>query len=115
MSQKEAPYYQAARFPNEKKAGDVYFPVQQMIYEAKDDCDLSVYRFRHERVWLVVVLGEKPPDELHLRIEAALTHGVLVSLREDVLAYLQDRRVQASQLGPWVEVHYDNPEDGGKR
>ena len=107
------PYYLAARFPNEKKAGAVYFPLQQMIFEARDDCDLSAYRFKLENVWHVVVLGEQPPNELHQRIEAELTNGVLVSLRKEVLDYLQDRRAEASLLGPWVEGHYKNPEEGG--
>ena len=105
------PYYLAARFPGIAEAGVVYFPLQQMVFEAKDDCDLSVYRVRHEGVWLVVVLGEQPPEELHLRIEAKLTNGVLVSLRADVVRYLQDRRAHATQLGSWVEGHYDHGEE----
>ena len=109
----ETPYYLAARFPSEQKAGETYFPLQQMIFEAKDDCDLSVYRFKLENVRHVVVLGEQPPNELHQRIEAKLTNGVLVSLRKDALDYLLDRRAQAIQLGPWVEGHYRNPEEGG--
>ena len=104
------PYYQAARFQSKQKAGAVYFPLQQYIFEVKDDCDLSVYRFRHEGTWYVVVIGDKPPESIHVAIEAKLTNGVLVSLGEDVLAYLQDRRARAIQLGPWVEGHYDNSE-----
>ena len=105
------PYYQAARFQSKQKAGAVYFPLQQYIFEVKDDCDLSVYRFRHEGTWYVVVVGDKPPESIHVAIEAKLTNGVLVSLGEDVLAYLQDRRARAIQLGPWVEAHYDNAEE----
>ncbi len=107
----DTPYYQAARFPNKQKAGAVYFPLQQMIFEAKDECDLSVYRFKHEGVWYVVVLGEQPSSSLHVQIEAKLTSGVLVSLSKDVLAYLQDRRARATLLGPWVEGHYHDSEE----
>src|SRR5258708_6991750 len=107
------PYYLAARFPGKAEAGVVYLPLQQMVFEAKDDCDLSVYRLALSGVWHVVVLGEQPPEELHLRIEAQLTNGVLVSLRADVLRYLQDRRAQATQLGSWVEGHYDHSEEEG--
>ena len=103
-------YYLAARFPNQQKAGATYFPLQQMIFEARDDCDLSVYRFKLNNVWHVVVLGEQPPEELHQRIEAKLTTGTLVSLSEDALDYLLERRARAIQLGPWVEGHYDNSE-----
>jgi hypothetical protein len=105
------PYYLAARFQSLEKAGETYFPIQQIIFEAKDECDLSAYRIRIEDVWHVVVLGEKPPDELHVRIEAELTNGVLVTIREDALNYLQDRRAQAILLGPWVEAHYYHPEE----
>jgi len=107
------PYYLAARFPNEKKAGTVYFPLQQMIFEARDDCDLSVFRFKHKSTWYVVVIGERPPESLHVAIEAQLTNGTLTTLDQDVLDYLQDRRARAIQLGPWVEGHYKNPEEGG--
>ena len=75
-------------------------------------CDLSAYRIRIEGVWHVVVLGEKPPDALHVRIEAELTNGgVLVSVREDVLRFLRNRREEASELGSWVEGHYEHPEE----
>jgi len=105
------PYYLAARFPSAEEAGSVYFPLQQMVFAAHDDCDLSVYRIRHEGVWLVVVLGEPPPKALHLRIEAALTNGTLVTLREDVLRFLQARRSQVAPLAPWVELHHHEEEE----
>ena len=89
----------------------MYFPLQEMVFAAHDDCDLSVYRIRHEGVWLVVVLGEPPPDELHMRIEAKLTNGTLVTLREDVLRFLQARRAQVSPLAPWVELHHTHEEE----
>ncbi len=105
------PYYLAARFQSLEKAGATYFPIQQILFEEQDECDLSCYRLRIGRVWHVVVLGEKPPDKLHVRIEALLTNGVLVTIPEDALAYLQDRRAEATLLGPWVEIHYEHPEE----
>jgi len=102
------PYYLAARFPAKEQAGEAYFPLQKIVFEAKELCDLSVYRLAVSGVWHVVVLGVKPPIELHLRIEAVLTRGVLVNLRADVLRYLYGRRSDASQLGSWVEGHYDH-------
>ena len=100
------PYHLAARFPSEETAGLVYLPLQEMIFEAKDDCDLSAYRLAISGVWHVVVLGEEPPQDLHLKIEAQLTRGVLVTLRADALRYLFQRRTEATLLGPWVEGHY---------
>jgi len=105
------PFYQAARFPSKEAAGSIYFPLQQMVFAAHEDCDLSVYRIRHEGVWLVVVLGEPPPKALHLRIEAELTKGILVTLREDVLRFLQARRSQVAPFAPWVELHHHEEEE----
>ena len=99
------PYYQAARFHNKKAAGAVYDVIQDILYQ-NVDCDLSAFRLKQERTFLVIVLGEKPPDSLHIALEALLTNGVLVSLSEDQLNYLQDRRAEATQLGSWVEAHY---------
>jgi hypothetical protein len=107
-------YTQAARFASKTKAGEIYFQLQKLLYEEKDDCDLSAYRFQIIEGWHVVVIGEKPSDTLHVRIEAFLSHGTLTNLtsaRPDVIAYLQGRRLQASQLGPWVEFHYGTPDE----
>jgi hypothetical protein len=101
----EVPYYQAARFPNKSTAGAVYSVVQDILYK-NVDCDLSVYRLKQGRTFIVVVLGEKPSDSLHIALEALLTNGVLVSLSEDQLHYLQVRRAEAVQIAPWVEGHY---------
>ena len=108
------PYCQAARFPTKEKAGEVYFLLQTLIFEAKDACDLSAYRFQITEGWHVVVLGEQPTPELHQHIEALLTQGTLVNLqniRPDVLSHLQNRRVQAARIAPWVEGHY-RPSEG---
>ena len=110
----EIPYYQAARFPTKEKAGEVYFALEKLIFEAKDKSDLSAYRFRITEGWHVVVLGEQPTPELHQRIEALLTQGTLVNLqniRPDVLSHLQNRRAQAARIAPWVEGHYRPSEE----
>jgi hypothetical protein len=109
MTQQAPPYYQAARFANKAKAGQVYTPLQEIVFE--EDCDLSAYRLKITEGRHVVVLGERPNDQLHQRIEALLTHGTLVTLRPDVLDYLQSRRAQATQIGPWVERHVDVPDE----
>jgi len=70
-------YSLAARFQSLEKAGETYFPIQQIIF-----------------------------------IEAELIKtDVLVTIREDALRYLQDRRAQATQLGSWVKGHYQHPEE----
>jgi hypothetical protein len=109
----DQPYYQAARFATKEQAGAVYFSLQTLIFAAKDDCDLSAYRIHITEGWHVVVVGEQPPEALHVQMEALLTQGTLVSLstRPDVLEYLHQRRVQATTLAPWVEAHYDHQEE----
>jgi len=109
MTQQSTPFYLAARFANKAKAGQVYTPLQEIIFQA--DCDLSAYRFRITEGWHVIVLGEKPNDQLHQRMEALLTNGTLVTLRPDILDYLQSRRAQASQIGSWVERHLNVPDE----
>jgi len=105
------PYYLAARFQSKQKAGLIYFPLQQFIFVAKDECDLSVYRFKHKGTWYVVVVGDRPPDSIHVAIEAQLTNGTLITLDADMLVYLMERRNEAIQFGPWVEGHYDTSEE----
>lgn len=100
------PYYLASRFKDKKKAGDVYFVVQELIYQDVD-CDLSAFRVMLNGLWHVVVLGEKPAENLYLQLEAQLTNGTLVTLDPETILWLTRRREQATQIGPWVEGHYD--------
>jgi hypothetical protein len=114
MAQEPTPYYQAARFPHKTAAGKAYDPLQAVIFE--EECDLSVYRFfrQRERKWYVVVIGEKPPSQLHQRLETilfTLTRGERVTLDNETVVALLSRRAQQVQLGPWVERHYQPPEE----
>ncbi len=113
MSQEAPPYYQAARFPNKAAAGKAYAPIQAIIFD--EQCDLSAYRFfeQHQRKWYVVVIGEQPLPQVHQRIETilhSLTRGERVPLDSETLLFLLARRAQQSLLGPWVEHHYDVPD-----
>ncbi len=97
-------YCWAARFASKQQAGKVYTSLQDMVYDKRDRCDLSVYCIKITEGWHVIVLGVTPPEPLHLRIEAALTHGTLVNLRStrpDVISYLSDRRARIAPLAPW--------------
>ncbi len=113
MTQNLPSYYQAAHFISEAAAGKAYTPLQILIYDKKNDCDLSAYRFKITSGWYVVILGKKPNEALRAQIEALLRKGTLVTLerRPDVLAYLQRRRERASQIAPWVELHYRHREE----
>ena len=111
MSSKErverasTPYYQAARFTGEKPAGRAYRQAREAIFTAPD-CDLSAYRFHLSRVWHVAVVGEQPPEDLEHQLQKILSRGELTSLPEQLVRMLEQRRVQATRLGSWVEGHY---------
>ena len=105
-------YCLAARFADKTQAGRAYEPLQQLIFEERENCDLSAYRLHITEGWHVVVLGEKPSDALHTRIEALLSRGTgvhLFAMRPDVIEYLLGRRAKAVNIAPWVEVHRDIP------
>lgn len=104
--QEPQPYYQAARFQSERFAGRTYRQAQAAIYNAREDVDLSAYRFHLNQIWHVAVLGEQPSAEFEQRIQQILAAGELTPLPEEVLKLLVERRAQATQLGPWVEGHY---------
>jgi hypothetical protein len=99
-----APYYRAARFPSERPAGHAYQQAQELVYQA--DLELSCFRFLIQRAWHVTVLGDPPPDDIDHQIEQILMPGEAVTLSEEVLGFLSERRQAATQLGQWVEGHY---------
>ncbi len=114
MSQEQTPYYQAARFPKKRAAGKAYTPIEQIIHDA--ECELSAYRFLvpSEGKWYVVVIGEKPDQQLHERLQTVLTtltRGEPAILDEETLLLLLARRIQQAQRGSWVEGHYPTPND----
>ncbi len=110
----ETPYYQAARYPNKTAAGKAYNPIQQIIHN--EQCDLSAYRYfaPQERKWYVVVIGNQPPAQLHGRLKTiltTLTRGEPAKLAEEVIVFLLGRRLEQSQIAPWVEHHYSAPDE----
>src|SRR5687768_9113720 len=95
------PYLRAARFTGERPAGQAYFQVQEAMYTAEPN-DLSAYRLRLREVWHVAVLGEPPPADLGQRIDAILAAGEPVTLPDDVVTALAERRAQTIRQGPWT-------------
>jgi hypothetical protein len=99
-------YHQAARYPDEQTSERPYDQMQQAIYETP--CDLSAYRLMLGRdlVWHVAVLGNTPPEQLHRRITEILATGEQVTLPDNDLIALNERRKKQSKRGEWVEGHY---------
>ena len=105
--QEHAPsFHQAARYPDEQSSETPYDQAQQTIYETP--CDLSIYRLRlgHNLVWHVAVLGSPPPEDLQRRIEEILSTGEPVTLPDDILTHLVQRRAEQSGRGDWAEAHH---------
>ena len=100
------PYGRAARLPGEQPAGRAYRRAQDAIDRAREEVDLSAYRFHVNRVWHVAVLGEAPPAELDHRLQQILAAGAPIELPADILQLPQTRRAQDSQLGGWAEGHW---------
>ena len=99
-------YHHAARFSGERPARQAYNKAQGAIYGYEPDCDLSAYRLRINQVWHVAVVGTPPPDDLDEQLRAILSGAEALTLPPEMLAMLQKRRAEATQLGPWVEGHY---------
>jgi len=96
-------YYQAAKFPDEPTSNTAYEEARQALKETP--CDLSTYRTillpTHE--WHLLVLGQTPDEALRERINHALLKGEVVELPEEVWRAFNQRRIEQSAQGPWVE------------
>jgi hypothetical protein len=99
-------YLRAARFPGERPAGQAYFAVQRVIYEAPQPLDLSVFRLQLNQLWHVAALGIVPPAPVLQAVERILDTGEPVTLPEEVVGALQERRAQATRQAPWVQRHF---------
>lgn len=100
------PYQRAARFASERPAGESYFAIQRVIYDAPQPTDLSVYRLRLNDLWHVAALGLVPPAPVLHAIEAALAPGEPTELPAEVWQALAERRAQQIRKGPWTEGHH---------
>ena len=99
-------YYLAARFRREEQAERVYFQIQGLVKRDSEQLDLSVFRFQLRGESIVAVIGDNPGAEVEGRLNRRLSGGEKVSLDEDTLNFLKQRRESAIQQGPWVERHY---------
>ena len=117
-------YQRAARFAGEQPAGRAYTQAQQVIYEAPQPIDVSVYRLQLNRLWHVAALGFVPPAPVLQALEGILATGEPAELPAEVWQALTERRTQQIRRGLWMEGHVrpvppkepDPPaRDGGSR
>ncbi len=105
------PYSLAARYTDEQSSEQPYKEAQEVIFE-NEGLELSSYRLQLRRLdtspddWYVTIIGKQPPQEFDTQFRRILSTGELVTLPNEVLDYLLERRTQASKLGTWVEGHY---------
>lgn len=99
-------YRKASRFPDEPASNIAYEAARDIIYEAP--YDLSLYRtaLLPTQDWYVLILGQTPNAEVRGRIDQALKTGEAVELPEDVWRLFNQRRLEQSGQGPWVERRY---------
>jgi hypothetical protein len=104
--QEKASYHKAAKYPSEEASEQPYDQLQQALYETP--CDLSAYRIRLGPTldYHIATLGNPPPAELQRRIEEILATGETVTLPEEILVYLTQRRREQQRQGQWVEKHH---------
>jgi hypothetical protein len=100
------PYQRASRFAGERPAGRAYVAAQQLIYEAPQPTDVSVYRLQFNRLWCVAALGLLPPAPVLQALEAILATGQPTELPAEVWQALAERRAQATRRASWVERHH---------
>ena len=99
-------YERAARFAGERPAGQAYVAAQQVLYEAPEPTDVSVYRLQFQQRWHVAALGLVPAAPVVPALEAILGTGEPADLPAEVWQALRDRRAQATNQARWVERHH---------
>lgn len=99
-------YRKAALFPDEPTSNTAYETTRDIILT--EPCDLSLYRtaLLPTMDWYVLVLGQQPPEPLKERIDQALGNGEAVELPEDVWKAFNQRRLEQSGTGRWLERRY---------
>lgn len=70
-----------------------------------------MYRFLLRGEWVLAVVGVDPGEEPRRHIDRELSRGRRVTLEDEVLGFLVERREQGIQEGPWVERHF-RPDPG---
>jgi len=67
-------YYQAARFEQEQDALNTYQQLQDILL-ASSTAELSAYRFLLNQISHVIVLGDKPAEELEAQLIGYLANS----------------------------------------
>jgi hypothetical protein len=99
-----SPYREVRRFTDENTSEKAYIAAQNAIFRFPGN-DLSVYRLAYDSAWFLAVLGQLPPRVLDRQLRRILAAGAPGALPAEVVAHLEQRRLEAIKLGSWVERH----------
>jgi hypothetical protein len=104
--QNQSIYHQAAKYAGEVESEAPYDTLQELI--RVEPCELSVYRLRlgEQLEYHVAVLGAPPEERLQRRIDDIFKDGEPVTLPQEVLDALLERRREQQKHGSWVERHH---------
>ena len=110
------PYYLAATFHTREEGQEPYTRAQAIIHTSGDEVKLSAILFERRprdpkhpplaRPWLVVVLGDQPPEPIEHQMQELLGQGEMTTLPLETIVTLAKRRAQETKKGAWVEGHY---------
>jgi hypothetical protein len=106
VTEPSSPYYLAVTFQQERRSRQAYDQAQALLFA--QECELSAFRFYVGPTWYVAIVGETPPPELETQLKHLLRRGDPATLPPEVIEQLQQRRIRATRIGPWVERHYRN-------
>jgi hypothetical protein len=100
-------FYVAARYPSLAAAGEAYNPIREML-RIDEATELSVFRFQLSDTAIVAVQGLEPPASVLEQIVDYLgrSGGQLITLPDDVVAWLYQRRQQRAPETGFTEQHY---------
>jgi hypothetical protein len=90
-------YYDAAIFPDKTTSGRAYHQLQDFIYV--HDYTLSVYRFLLNDALHVLVIGERPPQQVCERMHRILEKGCSVQMSHDDLTVFLQRSLEKWKHG----------------
>lgn len=108
VNERDLDYLNAAKFETTETSGRAYFEAQLAISRSKGT-PISVFRFKHDDVWHVALLGDHPPKILTDKIDYTMSAngGSKEMLSDDLVTFLKRLRAEAIKQG-WVEKH-DRP------
>lgn len=91
----------AAEFSDNETALFRYKNLKRHIFDS--EYDLSVFRLRYKEIPQVVLVGDRPNAKEEFLLRSLMVPCQWVELDPEAQEYLEQRRIWANKIGPWVE------------